>query len=144
MSLTFEQLAELPSPFYRVAVKAIIMDDANRMLMVFSKDGNPEVPGGGLEHGESLEDCLRREVREELGVEILEIGKPAFTYASKTNRGWHAFRIAIPVTLASTDFVVGEDMGEARFVTKQELLDLEYKDTADDAIRTCVDKIWSK
>lgn len=30
-------------------------------------------PGGGLEYGEGLMDCLVREIREELGVEALEL-----------------------------------------------------------------------
>lgn len=30
-------------------------------------------PGGGLEYGEGLKDCLVREVREEIGVEALEV-----------------------------------------------------------------------
>jgi len=34
-----------------------------------------EFPGGKREHGESLEECLRREIREELGIKI-EVGQP--------------------------------------------------------------------
>jgi 8-oxo-dGTP diphosphatase len=30
-------------------------------------------PGGGLEYGEGLKDCLVREVREEIGVEALDV-----------------------------------------------------------------------
>ncbi len=30
-------------------------------------------PGGGLEYGEGLKDCLIREVREEIGVEALDV-----------------------------------------------------------------------
>ena len=35
--------------------------------------------GGHLEFGESIEDCARREVREEVGVEIDHISQAAFT-----------------------------------------------------------------
>jgi nucleoside triphosphatase len=31
------------------------------------------IPGGHLEYGESLQDCVRRETREELGIEIADI-----------------------------------------------------------------------
>ena len=59
MGFDLKQLVGLPSPFYRVAAKAIIFDDQQRMLMVFTDDGNPEVPGGGWEHDESFEDMLK-------------------------------------------------------------------------------------
>jgi 8-oxo-dGTP diphosphatase len=35
--------------------------------------GEYSPPGGGLEHGESLEECAKREVMEEAGIEITNI-----------------------------------------------------------------------
>jgi len=60
----------------RVAAVAIV--EEGRLLLV-SKRAAPEVfylPGGKPERGESAEECVRREVREELGVGLasLEFG----------------------------------------------------------------------
>lgn len=51
----------------------ILVSDEFRMGMKMTK-----FPGGGLEEGEGLEDCLKREWMEELGLEI-EIEKHFYT-----------------------------------------------------------------
>lgn len=56
----------------RPMVAALILDDQHRMLVVHSiKHGlRIEPPGGKVEPGEELEAAVKREILEELGVEI--------------------------------------------------------------------------
>lgn len=60
-----------------IIVAAAIIQQEERFLITKRKfashlGGLWEFPGGKIEPGETLEDCLRREVKEELGVEISE------------------------------------------------------------------------
>mgnify|MGYP000968010150 CR=1 FL=1 len=55
---------------YRVTVKGLVRDNTGRLLFVRERDGVWDFPGGGLEHGEGLEEALRREFREEVQAEI--------------------------------------------------------------------------
>jgi 8-oxo-dGTP diphosphatase len=62
-------------PRFRVGVKGVIFRD-NRVLLLRRREdlalhpGVWDLPGGGLEEGESLEGALLREVREETGFHI--------------------------------------------------------------------------
>jgi A/G-specific adenine glycosylase len=52
----------------------VIIDDRGRVLIAQRKEtsmlgGLWEFPGGGVEEGESIAECIRRELREELGLE---------------------------------------------------------------------------
>jgi len=53
---------------------AIILNDEGQVLLARRSEGDPqgprwEFPGGKLRKGESPQECLRRELQEELGIE---------------------------------------------------------------------------
>jgi len=66
---------------FHVGVKALIMNDKNKILIL---KANPEemrlhqpvhwdLPGGRIKGGDSVEETLRKEVQEELGIDNIEI-----------------------------------------------------------------------
>lgn len=57
----------------RQAVRAIIWQDGRLLLVHSLKVGDYKFPGGGLDEGESDEQALRRELREECGARLAEI-----------------------------------------------------------------------
>lgn len=61
----------------RRAVRVLLMDEADRVLLVRFHDGDRTwrcTPGGGIDPGESAGAAARRELREELGLADVEIG----------------------------------------------------------------------
>ena len=62
--------------FIGVGVGALIFNDNNEFLMVLRSEnckneaGKWMIPGGAVDFNERLEDCVRREAMEEIGVEL--------------------------------------------------------------------------
>ncbi len=64
----------------------VVLDEEKRVLLIKSRDpADPvntswwEIPGGGMDPGESSADCARRELREEAGILRAEIGPVVWT-----------------------------------------------------------------
>ena len=68
------------------AVGALVTDPADRMLFVY-EDETWKLPGGGVEAGETRQEAVGREVREETGVESTVDELAAVTEVTVTDGG---------------------------------------------------------
>lgn len=60
--------------FIHPAARIIVENEHGQVLFIERKDnGLLGLPAGGLEENETIEDCIIREVREETGLELLEL-----------------------------------------------------------------------
>ena len=114
-----------------MAVGAVIEDDRGRILLVKHKSerggfwqGKWICPGGELELGEAIGDGIKREVREETGLEIdLVSSLPPFDRIVKSagDVDLHVVYIDYIANLVGGELKVGSDVGEALWVEKGNL-----------------------
>ena len=57
--------------------KALLINDDNEITLGYSHKSY-QFPGGHLEEGETLKDCLIREIKEELGIELIALKEEPF------------------------------------------------------------------
>jgi 8-oxo-dGTP diphosphatase len=117
-----------------VAVGAIVFDDAGRVLLVQRARppaaGRWTVPGGRLELGEALADAVRREVREETGLEVAP--GPLVEVVERTTREgdavWHYVILDYLARVTGGALRAGDDAADARWVAPAELAALPLTD----------------
>ena len=80
----------------KLAAHAVIVDEQGRVLMLRSRYADAwMLPGGGLERGEHVDEAVRRECREELGVDA-SIERLTGLYYHEPSAGYVAiFRCAL-------------------------------------------------
>ena len=124
-----------PDSFYRVAVKGLCVRDGKVLLSYdttcIRSNGEKfsawELPGGGMEFGETFEEALRREVKEEMGVEVSWIAdSPLYSWTCKKTRSrgldwYYSLLLAFPFEVKSLDITPTDECREARFFSREEL-----------------------
>jgi 8-oxo-dGTP diphosphatase len=77
-----------------LVVACALVDPDGRVLIAQRPEGKAmaglwEFPGGKIETGERPEDCLIRELKEELGITVLKACLAPFTFASHSYADFH-------------------------------------------------------
>mgnify|MGYP001601095622 CR=1 FL=1 len=110
--------------FYRMSVKALILDDEKRFLLTLESGGLWDLPGGGLDFGEEPHACLAREIKEEMGLEVLYASKQPLYFFSSTQKDgkYWVCNVLYEAKVADLNFQPSDECIEARFFTKEEAL----------------------
>ncbi len=115
---------------FRTSLKSVIFNDEGEVLVV-KETGRHwwDLPGGGMDHGESIKDALARELHEEVTLtddfnyRIIDVEDP--NYLSSHN--FYQLRLVFLVQTTQRDFRAGEDGDEIMYADPRSFKDSELE-----------------
>lgn len=124
---------DFPDSFYRISVKGVYVKEG-KVLMSHdfvnewkNPGGKYELPGGGLDFGESFEEVLKREIKEEMGLEVTWVAaKPTYIMTARQENGrgmdwYYVLSICFQIDLKDINFTPSEECRAIKFFSKEEL-----------------------
>jgi 8-oxo-dGTP diphosphatase len=116
---------EIKSGYYRVSLKALILDETRTKFLVAKEDnGLWGLPGGGWDWGETYDDCLKRELHEEMGFTTTWIKQaPAYLLPGHMNKKKEIWitNVVFEVTIADLNFTPSNECTAIMFVTAEDV-----------------------
>jgi 8-oxo-dGTP pyrophosphatase MutT (NUDIX family) len=120
-------MPEIPNNFYCTSMKALILNETRDKFLVCKKESGVWVlPGGKLDYGESPQAGLRREILEEMNIEVTHIAdNPSYFITGQTLRTktWVA-NVIYKTSLAHLNFSPSDECVEIRFINKDTAEDI--------------------
>ncbi|MDO9231123.1 MAG: NUDIX domain-containing protein [bacterium] len=115
---------------FGIAVKAIIKNEEGKYLVLYKSETeeiNPneiDIPGGRMKFGENAQESLKREIEEEIGVEI-EIIKPSRIWGFVKN-DLHLVGITFLAKYVSGEFRLSGEHTKYEWMDKEKILTGDY------------------
>ncbi len=107
----------------KVAVKAMIVDGDKVLITRSEGDTLWDLPGGRINEGESLEEAVAREIKEELGVEIVVKRLLCSEQSLHRKDGKYIMFVTFEAALANPEnvsFVPNEESEEIRWIDRSQ------------------------
>jgi 8-oxo-dGTP pyrophosphatase MutT (NUDIX family) len=107
-----------PDVLQRVGARVLLVDGADRVLLLHGRDpADPAAgswwftPGGGADEGESVAEAARRELAEETGLLVADVGPPVWVRTAEFSFVGRQFRQRETFFLVRVDSHVVHDGG---------------------------------
>jgi 8-oxo-dGTP diphosphatase len=110
--------------------KAFIFNTGGKLLALRRSDTDPSRPltwdlvGGQLEEGENLEESMRREIREEAGIEVVDL-RVVDAYGSYSRTGEYWVMILYHARVKNPEIVLSYEHDQYQWISREEFLRLE-------------------
>ncbi len=114
---------------FQISVKGLYFDENDRLMMIQGeddkKDDSWEIVGGRVEKGEDLIECLKRECREEIGLdcEVLD-SQPCIAYTAIDQVGFPRVMLFYKIRLNNLNFTPSDECVAVNFFSKEEIRQL--------------------
>jgi len=117
----------IPEAFYRTSVKALIKNSEGKILLSKEENGMWELLGGGLDHGETPQTGLVREVQEETGLKVHSIATQPSYYITfpVTERGYYAANVIFEAQIDSLNFTPSDECIDLQYFSPKDILERE-------------------
>jgi len=120
---------------FRVRVTGVLIEDGSILLVRqrVTSDREWSLPGGSMEPGESLEECLTREIKEETGLEVRL--RRLLYICDRMEPGRHTLHITVEIQRTGGHLVTGREperdanpISDVRMVPIRELSQYGFSD----------------
>lgn len=129
-------MTKLDNGTFRISIKALILDEQKRFMLFKEENGIWELPGGGLFFGETPQECLTRELKEEAGFEVTSIKpNPCYFTTGLNSKGEPKADLLYEVTVRNLSFTPSDECIELKFFTKKGALKLNLYTTVEEFIK---------
>lgn len=121
------RLNDIDDCLYRVALRALIIKD-DKVLLVKESEAWWAFPGGGVDHGETIESTLAREIEEELGVPAGEVNSDlqiAYYNIGNVVNGVPRMNLFFKVSIPEQLLVKTSHVVDSGWFTKEEFMKLD-------------------
>lgn len=121
---------------FRPSAYALVVHEGQVVVVTIRNTGKFAFPGGGVHPGETLEEALKREVREEAGlaieVERFLTFRESFFHYEPSGNSWHAYLFYFLCRPLSFDFAMADQIeddeaAEPRWVPLASLRGEDYQ-----------------
>ena len=111
---------QTPNTFYRISIKALVVNNDGKILFIKENNGLRELPWWWLDHWEDAQSWIIREIREELGIAVKKISNTPEYFFTREEWWYRRSNLVFKVELEHMNFIPSDECVELAFLTVED------------------------